>query len=347
MTAHLADPWLLGGLLLPLALLWLRQVRGGAASTALVVAPHLPGAWQPWLWRAAVAASLALAVLAWARPQSGQHVSQRTQRGRDLMLVIDTSRSMSVDDLVAPDGERSDRLAAVFAAAQAFIQRRPDDRIGVVCFATRAATCCPLTFDHDTLSDLLDRTQALQRWRWSHLDGQAAEVGLFGDGTNIGLALGDALRSLDDPQAEGRALILITDGADSRDMPGWIDPLLAAAHARALATTIYGIGVGDPQGSITDHLEDGESRVVPTPPSLLPDMERLAAITAAAGGSAFRANDQTALARVLDRIDRLEPAPHPARDATAWEDRWSLLLALALTLGGAAFALEPLLRGAP
>jgi Ca-activated chloride channel family protein len=293
-----------------------------------------------------------LMALALARPQWGRTVIEHTMSGRDLMLVIDTSRSMEVDDLAHGDGH-TDRLQAVFSAAKEFIRHRPDDRFGLVFFASHALTSCPLTFDHETALEFLDRIERLQRWRWSRDTdagseySESSESGFLGDATNIGLGLGFALRALLGQQAQGRAIVLITDGADSRDLPTWVDPVVAARHAQELGVTIYGIGVGDPHGSITNHYPDGSSDRIPTPPALLPDMDRLAEITAASGGSSFRANDQAALAGVLARIDRLEPTSRHQLEHDDVDERfrWPLLAGLALL--AAALLAEPRLRGLP
>ncbi len=348
MIARFAEPWMLLSLLGALAVLLARMRRGGAAYAPFPLTRGLARSRGPLAWRALLALGLALCAFSLARPQWGREQVEHTQSGRDLVLVIDTSRSMEVDDLVDADGLRSDRLAAVFAAARQFISRRPDDRVGLVFFATHAVTGCPLTFDHVSACDILDRTEGYERKRWAAagaVAGEGGESGFLGDATNIGLALGFALRSLDDPAAKGRAIVLITDGADSRTLPTWIDPLAAARHARQLGVTIYGIGVGDPQGQMTNHYPDGSSELIALTPIMLPDMERLAAITDLAGGQAFHANDQVELGKVLGRIDQLEPTERATNELVDWSDRWQTPLgagALCLVL---AMALGPLLRG--
>ncbi len=167
------------------------------------------------------------------------------------------------------------------------------------------------------------------------------------DATNIGLGLGYALRSLLSQQSRGRAIVLITDGSDSRELGSWVDPVVASRHARELGVTIYGIGVGDPGGSITNHYPDGSPERIPTLPELLPDMDRLDEIVAASGGAAFRANDQAALAAVLARIDRLEPTDHIQLEHDDFRDRYRWPLACGLLLLLAGLLLEPRLRGLP
>ncbi len=348
MIVRFAEPWMLLALAGALAVMIVRVRRGGAAYAPVPLTRGLARSRGPLLWRTLMALGLALCALSLARPHWGREQVEHLQSGRDLVLVIDTSRSMEVDDLMDASGKRTDRLAAVFAAARAFIARRPDDRIGVVFFATHAVTGCPLTFDHASASAILDRTEGYERKRWAAFGaaaGEAGESGFLGDATNIGLALGFALRSLDDPAAKGRAIVLITDGADSRNLPSWIDPLAAARHAKQLGVTIYGIGVGDPHGQMTNRFEDGSSELIAIPPIMLPDMGRLSSITALADGQAFHADDQESLAQVLAHIDRLEPTERAARELVDWSDRWQAPLCAGALCLALALALGPLLRG--
>ena len=345
MNFRFEDPWFLALGLVVILILAYRPGRGAASFGAYGLAARLPVSRGPLLWRALIATGVALLIVALARPQWGRSITERIEAGRDIMLVIDTSLSMSVDDLRDTEGNRSDRLAAVFGAAKEFIHHRPDDRIGLVFFASTAVTSCPLTYDHGTVEDFLNQIEKNQRWRWEQLQGRGREAGFLGDGTNIGLGLGYALHALDDPKAKGRALILITDGADSRELPNWIDPLLAAHHAVDLNVIMYGIGVGDPHGTITQHDMFGREIANPTPPDLLPDMDRLQSIVEITKGTSFQANDKAALQRILDNIDSLEPTPHKVRTHDDYTDRyaWALIIGSFSILSALAF--ESRLRG--
>lgn len=341
MTFRFADPWLLGGLVLPLIVLLWQAARGGQAfaPTPLALTVLRPSR-GPLLYRVLLAAGLAALVIAAARPQFGNVVTERSQAGRDLTLVIDLSGSMQVDDLQAADGSRSDRLAGVMRAARAFIEGRSDDRIGLVFFGDTALTSCPLTYDHDTVIQFLERTERQQRNLWAR-----GQEGLLGGNTNLGLGLGTALKSLREHGTLGRAVILITDGVDTRQLRNWVDPLTAARQADRLGVKVYGIGIGNPDGTYT--LDGGFGRKVlkRVPAELLPDLSRLQAITALAGGTAFTATDLTALAEVFAKIDRLEPTPHTVRQRDDFADRHIWPLALGLALVALALALEPRLRG--
>jgi Ca-activated chloride channel homolog len=338
---RLEEPWFLL-LLLPvlMCLVW-PAARGGAAWPGMALGAALRNSRGPLVWRLLLACGLSCLVVAAARPQWGRTITERDQAGRDLVLVIDLSGSMRVDDMVDA-GRRSDRLAAVFAAAEDFITRRQDDRIGLVFFATRAVTACPPTYDHETVRQFLDRMEAQQRARWERGD----EEGLLGPATNLGLGLATAARALRDRSAKGRAVILVTDGADSRDIPGWIDPLLAARAASAADVRVHGIGIGDPAGTFTQRSIFGQIVQQRVPRHLLPDQSRLEAITSAGGGQAFRAEDPAGLVTVFAAIDRLEPSIASIRTVDDFADRflWPLLAGVALVLCG--LVLEPRLRGA-
>jgi len=159
MEFRFAQPWMLLGLALPLLVLLLRPRRGGVAFGAYpIAAVALVRSRGPMMLRALAAAALTCGVLALARPQFGRTVIEREKSGRDLMLVIDLSFSMIIDDVAPLEGGGKDRLSAVVDAARRFVRGRPGDRIGLVFFGTRAAASCPPTFDHATVDEFLVST---------------------------------------------------------------------------------------------------------------------------------------------------------------------------------------------
>ncbi len=341
MIFRFADPWLLTALVIPLLLLWRMPARGGRSFAPFpLAAAALRPSRGPLVYRLLLVIGLTALALAAARPQYGQTVTEREQAGRDLQLVIDLSGSMQVDDLVDEKNVRGDRLAGVMNAARQFIKGRPDDRIGLVFFADTALSSCPLTYDHQTVLQFLDRTEKQQRSLWG-----GGRSGLLGMETNLGLGLGVALKGLRDPTALGRAVILITDGADTRQLRNWVDPLLAARQADRLGVIVYGIGVGNPEGTYTADQGFGRKRMSQVPPSLLPDLGRLQAITSLVGGTAFPATDPAALQDAFARIDRLQPTPRTVRQRDDFTDRCWWPLALGALLIALALALEPRLRG--
>ena len=343
MIFRFADPWFLLGLLLPLLLLWWKPARGGAAFGAFPLAASvLRPSRGPLVHRVLLALGLGLLVMALARPQYGRTVVERDHAGRDLMLVIDLSGSMQIDDLDDGKGNRSDRLQAVFAAADRFIAGRPDDRIGLAFFGDNALTSCPLTHDHATVREFLERTEKQQRELWANERG-----GLLGSNTNLGLGLGTALKHLRDPQAKGRVAILITDGVDTRRLHQWVDPLEAARQADRLGVKVYGIGVGNPNGTMSRRDMFGRVQTVPLSGDMLPDLGRLSAIATLAQGQAFGADDAKTLTAVFAKIDALEPTPRTVRSRDDFADRFTWPLIAGLLLLSLALGLEPRLRGVP
>jgi Ca-activated chloride channel homolog len=147
MDFRFGHPWFLAALVLPLLVLVLRPRRGGASFGAhAVAAVALPRSRGPALLRWLAASALLCGVIALARPQFGRTVVEREKAGRDLMLVIDLSLSMQVDDITPLAGGGRDRLAAVIDAARRFVTGRSGDRVGLVFFGSHAMTSCPPTF---------------------------------------------------------------------------------------------------------------------------------------------------------------------------------------------------------
>ncbi|MHC4732803.1 MAG: VWA domain-containing protein [Planctomycetota bacterium] len=193
----LQDPWwLLLALLVPLAL-WLRWRRGGPT---VLFAPgaflaRLPGAWRvrllplPWLL---LVAGLSLTVVALARPVRRVPVPHKSE-GIDIMLCLDTSSSMTANDM---DPQRT-RLDVAKDAAARFIAGRPNDRIGLICFARFPDLRCPPTPDHGALRELLAAVTPVAS------DGPE-------DATGIGTAVARAAQVLSGGPAKSRVVILLT-----------------------------------------------------------------------------------------------------------------------------------------
>jgi Ca-activated chloride channel family protein len=285
-----APAWLLVILALPL-IAWLRARRGRPVMVVPFVSQWTGHdlATRSRLPQAMVAVGVVLLAVALARPQRVDEQRQVTQEGYDIVLAIDLSGSMLAEDY-ARDGERINRLQAIKPIVDAFIARRPSDRIAIVPFGGRAYTLAPLTADHD----------------WLHQQVGRLKVGLIEDGTAVGDALSLAVARLAQPQREadgkrlGGFVILLTDGANNA---GSVAPLEAAALAQATGIPVYTIGAGtdgvvpmpvfDPSGRKLGYREAVSDLDEPT----------MRAIAEATGGSYFRATDSDTVDAAFAAID--------------------------------------------
>jgi len=294
---QLAWPWALLALPLPF-LVWLLLPRAPAAApnalrvpffAALAASSERARVTRRWPLLLALPAWLLL-VAAAARPQWVGEPVPLPLAGRDLMLAVDISGSMTEADMVI-GGRVVDRLTAVKAVAGDFIERREGDRVGLILFGQQAYLQTPLTFDRETVRTLLFESA----------------VGLAGRETAIGDAIGLAVKRLrrtpDEPPETERVLILLTDGANTA---GSIAPLKAAELAAEADIRIHTIGVGaDPRIGLGGFsLSLGRSPL---------DERTLSAIADTTGGRYFRARDVRELQGIYAALDELEPVESDQR----------------------------------
>ena len=226
----LKDPvmlWLL--LLLPIILLVDRGRRSGTSfvfSSEDLIKDLKPTA-RVRLGRSLIVlriTAIALMIIALARPQAMLDGSKAVSEGVDIVLDIDTSTSMLAEDFML-GARRINRFDLVREVVKDFIKKRKDDRIGMVAFAARAYTVCPLTTDYAWLNENLDRVR----------------VGMIEDATAIGSAIASSVNRLRSSKTKSKVIILLTDGVNNA---GNISPLVAAEAAKALKIKIYTIAVG-------------------------------------------------------------------------------------------------------
>lgn len=202
------------------------------------------------------------------------------QEGRNIMLVLDLSGSMELDDMML-NGRRVTRLDVVKQTAENFVTERKGDRMGLILFGTHAYLQTPLTFDrHNVLLRIADAT-----------------VGLAGKTTSIGDALGLAIKRLQDVPAKSRVIILLTDGANNS---GVLSPLKAAQIAKLDKIKVYTIGLGADVDRFDDPFFNAQV-------SMDLDEDTLTEIASMTGGQYFRATDITSLENIYNTINELEP----------------------------------------
>ncbi|MEN9813438.1 MAG: hypothetical protein RL479_2124 [Verrucomicrobiota bacterium] len=329
----LQDPlWLLALLALPLVV-WLRgRRRVPVLLVPFAAAWHRPSLAAPGRWPAAlVLTGLALLVVALARPQRVEDRREVRSEGYDIVLAIDLSTSMRAEDF-EKDGERINRLQAIKPVIQAFIERRPTDRIGIVLFSGRAYTMAPLTFDHDWLARQLARVR----------------IGMIEDGTAIGDGLGVALTRLEQARKDaagrriGAFVVLMTDGANNR---GALQPLQAAEIAKSRGVPIYTIGSGK-EGYVPVPIYDDQGRKV-TYRRMLSDLDEgtLREIANQTGGKFFRVADTGTIESAFRAIDRAQKIEFQAKSYLVTTElfAWAAWPGLGLLALGAAAA-RPLFR---
>jgi Ca-activated chloride channel family protein len=253
---------------------------------------------------------IGLVTLALARPQSGLSGEEVQTEGIEIVLVLDISSSMLAEDI------EPNRVSAAKAVASDFVQKRLNDRIGLVVFAGKAYTQCPLTIDYGVLIDLFD----------------SVDVGIIEDGTAIGMGLGVAVNRLRDGQAKSKVIILLTDGKNNR---GEIDPKTAAELAQAYDIKIYTIGAGT-KGVARYPVDDPLFGRRYTQVEVDIDETMLKEIADQTGGRYFRATDRDSLEAIYGEIDQLERTEIELVQYTRYSELYHFPLGIAVLL----FALE-------
>lgn len=231
---------------------------------------------------AALFLMLASLILALSRPQWVNKTEKISESGVELIIAIDVSRSMQVEDFRI-EGSRVNRLQAAKKVTREFIRGRANDRIGLLAFAGRPYLASPLTLS----KSWLEGEQGLGR----------VHIGLVEDGTAIGSALAAASKRLDKRPSRSKIVVLLTDGVNNA---GKLSPIEAAKLAKTLGIRVYTIAVG----TYGDY-------VVQTPvgPQRLRqefDEKTLQEIARIAEGEYFRAQDTTGLERIFGQIDQME-----------------------------------------
>ncbi|PWG05982.1 vWA domain-containing protein [Polaribacter aquimarinus] len=278
--------WLL--ILIPLLAVWYFFMR--KKDAAVLTIPSIKGfkadsilsKLKPLLYVLRLLA-LATIIIALARPRNVS-VSKKTKsnRGIDIVMAIDVSASMLARDL------KPNRLEALKKVAINFVDRRPNDRIGIVVYAGESFTQTPITSD----KGIVKRT--ISELKWGQLEG----------GTAIGMGLGSAVNRLKESTAKSKVIILLTDGVNNS---GNIDPRTATELATELGIKTYTIGIGtngmadfpwsrDPR---TGKLQFRKQQVEI-------DEALLKEIAEKTEGKYFRATDNTSLKEIYDEIDKLE-----------------------------------------
>ncbi len=247
--------------------------------------------------------ALIMIITALARPQSTNQLQNVSTEGIDIMVSLDISSSMQAMDF------KPNRLEAAKEVAIEFIKGRPNDRMGLVIFAAESFTQCPLTLDHNVLTNLF----------------RDVRIGMLEDGTAIGMGLATAVNRIKDSDAKSKVIILLSDGENNR---GQIAPLTAAEIARTFGIRVYTIGVGTigtapvPINTVFgQQVQDVEVRI---------DEAMLTEVAEITGGRYFRATDKAALEAVYEEIDQMEKNKIQVQEYTRHSEEFLPYVLLAL-----------------
>ena len=253
--------------------------------------------------------AMALIVLAIARPQTVD-VSTRTKtnKGIDIVMAIDVSSSMLAQDL------KPDRLSALKRVAEAFVEDRMSDRIGLVLYAGESYTKTPITSDKSIVKGSL-REITFQ--------------GLIEDGTAIGMGLATSVNRLKDSRAKSKIIILLTDGVNNS---GFIDPKIATELAVEFGIKTYTIGLGSNGTALAPIgiLPNGKFKYGMTKVEI--DEALLKEIAQKTGGIYFRATDNKKLEEIYAEINKLEKTEIEEFKYYNYDEKYRILVLLALGL---------------
>jgi Ca-activated chloride channel family protein len=260
---------------------------------------------------------LAIFIVALAQPRLTKSQTTVKASGVDIVVALDLSGSMISEDFVVR-GERVNRFNMARTVLKGFIDKRPNDRIGLVLFATQAYIATPLTLDHDYLQENIDRL----------------EIGNINqNATAIGDGLATAVNRLRDLKSKSKIVILMTDGQNNS---GKIDtPLDAAEAAAAVKVKVYTVGIGE-RGQAPMPARDMFGRKVYQMVPVDVDETTLQKIADKTGGKYYRADNAEKFRQIYDEIDKLEKTEAVVNKYTEYKELFPWLVAA----GGALLLLE-------
>jgi len=311
--------WLL--LLIPLLAVWYFLVRKKdtarlkMADTRGFAEQSLLAKLKPLLYVLRLLALSAL-IVGLARPRNVE-VSKKTKttRGIDIVMAIDVSASMLAKDL------KPNRLEALKNVATKFVNKRPNDRIGIVVYAGESFTQTPITSDKRIVIN------TIRKLRWGDLEG----------GTAIGMGLGSAVNRLKESKAKSKVIILLTDGVNNS---GFVDPKTATELAKELEIKVYTIGLGTNGTALFPYAKDASGKLMFRNAPVEIDEELLKFIATQTEGKYFRATDNKKLASIYDEINKLEKTEVEEFKYYNYQEKYRPLVLLA----GLLVLLEMLLR---
>lgn len=280
--------WLL--LIIPIAVFWhyyIKNQQEVALKMSTTEGLSTQKSWlikvRPYLFLLKLVA-ISFVIVALARPRNTQKSNYTdSTNGIDIVIATDVSGSMLATDF------KPNRLEAIKQVAQTFIQKRVNDRIGLVVYAGESYTRVPVTSDKNMLLNSLKEVQ---------YNGMVLQ-----DGTAIGIGLGTAINRLKDSKTKSKIIILLTDGVNNL---GSLDPISAAEIAKAYGIKVYTVGVGSNGTANFPVSKDADGNIIFQPQKVEIDESLMQNIAQITNGKYFRATDNKKLEDIYNEIDQLE-----------------------------------------
>ena len=227
--------------------------------------------------------ALSSLIVAMARPRTVDISNKtKTTKGIDIVMAIDVSGSMLAKDL------KPNRMEALKKVAASFVDERPNDRIGLVVYASEAYTKTPVTSDKAIIQ------QAIESIKYDNV---------LQDGTGIGMGLATAVNRLKDSKAKSKVIILLTDGVNNA---GFIEPETASDIAKQYGIKVYTVGIG------TNGMAEFPYAIAPNGQFLFRmmqveiDEQLMKNIARKTDGKYFRATSNNKLEEIYAAINKLE-----------------------------------------
>ncbi len=240
------------------------------------------GKLKPYLFLLRIVALSSL-IIAMARPRKVDISSQtKSTKGIDIVMAIDVSGSMLAKDLTP------NRMEALKKVAANFVEGRPNDRIGIVVYASEAYTKTPVT------SDKVIVQEAIKSIKYDNV---------LQDGTGIGMGLTTAINRLKDSKAKSKVVILMTDGVNNA---GFIEPETAAQIAKEYGIKVYTIGIGTNGNALFPYAYAPNGGFLFQMMPVEIDVALLQKIAKTTGGKYFRASSNSKLETIYNEINKLE-----------------------------------------
>ena len=299
-------------ILIPFAIAWLFWKRKHQSATLKISSTKgfkgstsLLAKLKPYLGVLRIL-SLSLLIVALARPRTVDISNKtKTTKGIDIVMAVDVSGSMLAKDL------KPNRMEALKEVAGNFASERPNDRIGLVVYASEAYTKTPVTSDKAVVLEAIKSIKYDQ---------------VLQDGTGIGMGLATAVNRLKDSKAKSKVIILLTDGVNNA---GFIEPETAADIAKQYGIKVYTIGIGTNGMAEFPYAVAANGQFLFKMMKVEIDERLMQSIAKKTDGKYFRATSNSKLAEIYNEINKLETTEIEELKFYDYDEKFRALVLLA------------------